>query len=158
MPERQAALPTIPEMTLLTIPEMTLQVPLTRMSVSIIMCYPHLLNIVQAVPLRETKVWFLFPHESLGCFQSLPSRLGDFCLCDIFDLSHSYNMPLPRLSLPCLQTCMILTPFPRYRLQQSLKMKYLPLKCYYCTSLPPPHNGRIPNPVFISFVFPSLLL
>ena len=51
--------PTIPDMTLLTILETTLQAPPTRTLVSIITCCPNLLNIVQAVPLRETKVFFV---------------------------------------------------------------------------------------------------
>ena len=49
---RRAALPTKPET--------TFQAPPTRMLMNIIMCCPHLLNNLQAVPFRETKTCFLF--------------------------------------------------------------------------------------------------
>ena len=44
-------------------PETTFQVQPTRMLVSIIMCCPHLLNTVQAVPFHETKTFSLFSSQ-----------------------------------------------------------------------------------------------
>ena len=63
------------------------------------------------------------------------SCLEDFCLYGIVDLTHSHNMPLPRLGLPANMHGT--NPPSQISVILVAKMNYLALLCYYHTSLIP---------------------